>query len=256
MSGAGWQSVVTTVLPRRAARARWRRLLPDATPASRPVDLVALVRRRMIASRPRVQMSVAAGIAATVGIVLDGPMAALILAGYAATAIGLLLRNRMRTAHARSQRFAVDAVAALAAELRAGLAVSAALAAASGSLEGPMVVGPGAAGVARRVAESISLAESSGAPLADVLDRLDAHLRAVDRASAAAAAQAAGARASAWLLAMMPLAGVGIGFVIGADPLRVLLHTPIGAACLLGATALQLAGLAWAGRLSRIEVPV
>ena len=37
-------------------------------------------------------------------------------------------------------------------------------------------------------------------------------------------------------------------------PFAVLLHTPLGAACLAGAVLLQVAGLAWAARLTRLEV--
>ena len=63
------------------------------------------------------------------------------------------------------------------------------------------------------------------------------------------------AKMSSVLLAAMPAAGVGLGGLIGVDPAPVLLRTRLGAACLLGAVALQLGGLAWATRLSRIEVP-
>ena len=80
------------------------------------------------------------------------------------------------------------------------------------------------------------------------------HLRSLDRTRAAAEAQAAGARVSALMLAALPVAGVGLGFAVGIDPFAVLLHTPLGAACLGGAVLLQVAGLAWAARLTRLEV--
>jgi tight adherence protein B len=51
----------------------------------------------------------------------------------------------------------------------------------------------------------------------------------------------------------MPAAGVLLGPAVGADPAPVLLHTPLGAGCLLGAIALQLGGLAWSARLVRID---
>jgi tight adherence protein B len=57
------------------------------------------------------------------------------------------------------------------------------------------------------------------------------------------------------LLAAMPVAGLGLGFVVGTDPLGVLLHSPLGGACLIAAVVLQLAGVAWSTRLSRVEVP-
>jgi tight adherence protein B len=117
---------------------------------------------------------------------------------------------------------------------------------------------PSAAGVVEAVVErivaAIVLADVSGAPLADLLERLDAHLRAVDRARSVANSQAAGARASAALLGAMPVAGAGLGVVIGVDAVHVLLHTPLGAAALGLAVTLQLGGLAWTARLARAEV--
>jgi len=59
------------------------------------------------------------------------------------------------------------------------------------------------------------------------------------------------ALATAALLGVLPAAGIGLGYLMGSDPLRVLLHTPVGAGCALGAVAFQLAGLAWTDRLSR-----
>lgn len=93
------------------------------------------------------------------------------------------------------------------------------------------------------------LAERTGAPAADLVERIEADARAADRAKASAAAQAAGAQATAILLAALPAGGIALGYSIGADPLRILLHTGLGAACALGAVALQCAGLLWADRL-------
>ena len=89
--------------------------------------------------------------------------------------------------------------------------------------------------MAQLTAAAWRLAERTGAPAADLVERIEADARAMDRAAAAAAAQAAGAQATAWLLAALPLGGIGLGYSIGADPLAVLLHTPIGAACAVGA---------------------
>ncbi len=94
------------------------------------------------------------------------------------------------------------------------------------------------------------LAERTGAPVADLVDRIEADGRAADRGRAAAAAHAAGARATALLLAGLPAGGIALGYAIGVDPLRVLLRTPLGAACVAGALILQLGGLAWADRLA------
>lgn len=96
---------------------------------------------------------------------------------------------------------------------------------------------------------AVELAEKTGAPLADLLERIEADARTTDRGLAAAAAQAAGARATALLLAALPLGGIALGYGIGADPVDVLLHTPIGAGCAFVAIVLQIVGLVWADRL-------
>jgi tight adherence protein B len=93
------------------------------------------------------------------------------------------------------------------------------------------------------------LAERTGAPAADLVERIEADARAADRVAASAAAQAAGAQATALLLAGLPVGGIALGFAIGADPVGVLLHTPLGAACAIGAVVLQGGGLIWADRL-------
>lgn len=250
---------------RRTVRRRWQQLFrdgdigPDRRAPGGGVHRARTRRWRDPADRlttvPRgTTMLVTAVGVGFVGLVVGGPVGGLVLATYGGTAAALAIRwARARQAEG-SRRAAVDAVAAVAAELRAGASVGSAMTAVAGTLQGPAVVGRDAVMVAQRVTAAMRLAQSSGAPLADVLDRLDIHLRAVDRARGAASAQVAGVRASASLLAAMPLAGVGLGFVVGTDPLDVLLRTVLGAACLCGALVLQLAGLAWAIRLSTIEV--
>jgi tight adherence protein B len=94
------------------------------------------------------------------------------------------------------------------------------------------------------------LAEQTGAPAADLVERIEADARGADRAKASAAAQAAGAKATALLLAALPLGGIALGYGIGADPLHVLLRTPLGGACAATAVLLQCAGLLWADRLA------
>jgi tight adherence protein B len=107
----------------------------------------------------------------------------------------------------------------------------------------------GDARIAHLTAAVWRLAERTGAPAADLVERIEADARAADRAGASAAAQAAGAQATAMLLAALPLGGIGLGYSIGTDPLEILLHTRAGAACAVGAVLLQCAGLWWADRL-------
>jgi tight adherence protein B len=206
-------------------------------------------------------------VGAAIGMAVDGPVAAAVLAAYAVAGFVMVRGSAARRAQRKARREASDAVLGLAADLRAGLALGPAWRIAEEALrqaESSLLPGrrkrtrTSGAGpvalVAQRLLAATALAEVCGVPLADVLERLDADLRALDRARAAASSQAAGARASAAVLAVMPLAGVGLGVAVGVDPWSVLLHTPVGALALGLAVTLQLAGLAWTTRLADIEV--
>jgi tight adherence protein B len=110
---------------------------------------------------------------------------------------------------------------------------------------------PARAAVASRLATAWQLAESTGVPLADILDRLDTEFRDRELVRLRTAAQVAGARVTTVLLAALPVAGLLLGAAIGAHPVHVLLHTPIGAACAATAMLLQLLGALWSAHLTR-----
>jgi tight adherence protein B len=194
-----------------------------------------------LAERPRRAIATTAVLLAVAGLLLAGVVAGLLAAVYGAlTARALLRRSARRRASAARAR-SLDDLCALAADLRAGLA--------------PAAIGnPGRDGAERRIAELTTavwrLAERTGAPAADLVERIEADARAADRAHASAAAQAAGAQATALLLAALPLGGIGLGYGIGVDPLQTLLHTTLGGGCALGAALLQSVGLLWADRLA------
>ncbi|OON32755.1 MULTISPECIES: type II secretion system F family protein [unclassified Micromonospora] len=176
------------------------------------------------------------------GAVLAGPVAAVVVGAYGALAVRGLLRRRLVRQAQLARRRSLDQLCALAADLRAGVPVLTAAAS--------LPVDPAAADRLGRLARAaVQLADRTGAPLADLLERIEADARATDRGLAAAAAQAAGSRATAWLLAALPLGGIGLGYGVGVDPVAVLLHTPVGGGCAVAAVVLQLAGLFWAERL-------
>ncbi|MFE5973858.1 type II secretion system F family protein [Streptomyces sp. NPDC056460] len=95
------------------------------------------------------------------------------------------------------------------------------------------------------------VAVDGGAGLAAGLDRLEAALRDHREQRERLRAELAGAWATVAVLAVLPLAGVALGAALGADPLRVLLHTPAGLGCLAVGGALEAAGLWWAARIVR-----
>ncbi|MFI1014194.1 type II secretion system F family protein [Streptomyces sp. NPDC020965] len=187
-----------------------------------------------------------------------------------------LERRRLRAAERASARARrADEVIALcgavAGELRAGLQPGRALIFAAGATDGlgtaeSAVVAaarfggdvpgalreaarqPGADGLAG-VAVCWRVAVDSGAGLAAGLDRLEAALRAERDQREDLRAQLAGARSTIGLLALLPVVGLAMGWALGADPLRVLLHTPGGLLCLLTGGALEAAGVYWAARI-------
>ncbi|WP_432123930.1 type II secretion system F family protein [Streptomyces sp. C10-9-1] len=143
---------------------------------------------------------------------------------------------------ARQNEALAEAEAAVLAAARFGGDVSAALRTAARR--------PGAEGLAG-MAACWQVAVGSGAGLAAGLERLEAALRADRDRQDDLDAQLAGAWSTVVLLALLPAAGLGMGWALGADPLRVLLHSPAGLVCLAVGGALEAAGLYWATRIVR-----
>lgn len=99
------------------------------------------------------------------------------------------------------------------------------------------------------IAACIEITERSGAPLADVLDRYALQLEAGLDASAARDTALAGPKATVRLLAWLPVFGLVLGYLIGADPLTVLFGSPFGLAVLSLGLTLMAVGRLWSHRL-------
>ncbi|GAC58190.1 hypothetical protein GOHSU_32_00070 [Gordonia hirsuta DSM 44140 = NBRC 16056] len=98
----------------------------------------------------------------------------------------------------------------------------------------------------RRLSQAWAISSRHGLPMAALLDALRSDL--VQRKEFAARTEAglAGPRATAMVLAGLPLLGLGLGQLMGAAPLRVLVGTPIGSVLLVVGVGLAAAGLLWA----------
>jgi tight adherence protein B len=243
----------------RVRRRLYRLGIGSVPPTRDRVNLPALLDRRR-----RLAAVLAAVAAATAAAAAGGVVAAVIAAAYGALGMTAWLGLRRDHRTTRDRAAVIESIAALAADLRAGLAPDSAIAEARPVLrratggiatlaDGP-VLDRSVARAAGRVAAAWQLSERLGAPLADLLDRVEADLRSAERTRTGVAGQTAGARATTWLLAALPLAGVGVGYGMGVDPAHALLHTPIGAGCALGALAFQCAGLAWSAVLQRAAI--
>lgn len=96
---------------------------------------------------------------------------------------------------------------------------------------------------------AVTVCETTGAPLGPVLLTLADGLRDVADAELARVSAFAGPLATARILLALPFAGIGLGFLLGADPLGLLLGG--GRALLVAGLACTIAGWWWMHRLLR-----
>lgn len=215
--------------------------------------------------------------AAVAGVVLAVLGASVLPVAAGAAGVPVLRRVRLAAEARRTREDRADAVialcAALAAEVRTGRQPAEALGYAARGTEGlgdghAAVLAaarfggdvPGALAAAARApgAEGLlglaacwRVAVDRGAGLAAGLDRLEGALRAERDQRADLRAQVAGARATTVMLACLPALGLALGTGLGADPLRVLLHTGAGLGFLLAGALLEGLGVWWAVRIMR-----
>ncbi|WP_066521888.1 hypothetical protein [Curtobacterium ammoniigenes] len=93
------------------------------------------------------------------------------------------------------------------------------------------------------------LAERTGAPVGPSLSAIAGALRDTADADRACAVALAGPAASARVVLVLPLIGVLLGALTGADSIRVLVSTPLGWCCVIAAAGLVLAGHQWSVRM-------
>lgn len=105
--------------------------------------------------------------------------------------------------------------------------------------------------LARDALAAARLAHTSGVPLADLVSSLARVEAARERARLSVAVAMAGPRASARLLAWLPLAGLAMGAIVEPRTLAVLFTTALGGVLLTVAAALMALGRAWMNSLLR-----
>jgi tight adherence protein B len=200
---------------------------------------------------------------------ISAAIAALGLFAGLSTAWALVIRARQRTARRRRQSAVIEFCDALAAEFQAGLPAGRALdhacevwhewrpvaaAAALGAEVAPVLrtaAGQSGAEGLRAVAAAWDVAGHTGAGLAAVLDTIGGALRHDQEARAEVAAALGPTRATARLLAVLPIFGIAMGTSMGAEPIGFLAQTDVGRTCLVAGVLLALGGLWWVERLAQ-----
>lgn len=106
-----------------------------------------------------------------------------------------------------------------------------------------------------RLADTWSLAERHGIPLADLLDDARRTIGWRVQFGRRVHAQLAGPRATAAVLAALPAVGLLLGQLLGADPVGVLRSSVLGQLLLVVGAGLTAAGFAWCDRILCAAVP-
>ncbi|NKX89182.1 type ii secretion system integral membrane subunit [Nocardia coubleae] len=198
--------------------------------------------------------------------------------GLAALILGVTVAVRNRRGRAERERrqecaHLLAGLEAVVGELRVGAHPSAAAESAAGESRGEAarvlaisagrsrLGGSGADGLVHpdsvvaeelsRIATAWRVAEQHGLALAELLSAARTDLLARTRFRDRTESALAGARASATVLAGLPLVGVGLGQLMGAAPLSVLFASPAGEFLLPLGTALACCGLLWTDVITR-----
>jgi tight adherence protein B len=100
------------------------------------------------------------------------------------------------------------------------------------------------------LARAWQLSVATGSGMGEALDDVAEGLAADESLALVVDSEAAGPRASGKVMAALPLIGVGLGYLIGGDPVAFLINTSAGWACLTAGAALAALGVLWMERVA------
>lgn len=206
------------------------------------------------------------------GILLDGlrgVVLGLALVVVGSTVAGLSRRRHRTGAVERSRREVARSCSVLAAHLRVGQLPGPALALAA--VDCPVLrdardahqLGGDVPRVWRRqaaraghaglgdLARAWQVSTQTGAPMAGPLEQVAASLSADQSLRSVVDGELSAPRATGKVMAVLPGCGIGLGYLLGGDPIRWLIGGPLGWGCLLAGVVLACWGVLWIEALAR-----
>jgi tight adherence protein B len=236
-------------------------------------------RRRFGSQRPPTRVRRAAVLAvAFVGVAAIAVLAPVTVAAAGAVIAASIARrrsgSRRRAQRAEESAALQGALSVLVGELRVGAHPVVAFESAAGEVDGTVArsllavaararLGADVAAGLRSVAAHSSvpgywerlsacwlLAQTHGLAIGALVRAAERDIVERERFASGVTAGMAGARATAAILAGLPVLGVGLGHLIGAEPLRFLLSGGVGGWLLLVGVTLACAGLWWSDRIT------
>jgi tight adherence protein B len=228
----------------------------------------------LVSTRRRLPVWPGAGaVAAVLAVVL--PVSVVVACAIVGTTLWLRRRRQVRMSHRAAESAALQgALDVLVGELRVGAHPVAAFSAAAGEVDGVVAaslravaararlgadVAAGLRSVAKRsslpahwvrLAVFWQLAQDHGLAIATLMHAAQRDIVERERFSAKTDAGMTGARTTAAILAGLPLLGVGLGELIGAEPVSFLLSGGAGGWLLVIGVTLACAGLLWSDRIT------
>jgi tight adherence protein B len=101
------------------------------------------------------------------------------------------------------------------------------------------------------LARAWHVSSETGAPMSATLEQVAASLAADQALRTVVSSELAAPRATSKVMAALPALGIGLGYLLGGEPLRWLVAGPFGWVCLLGGVGLACLGVLWIETLAR-----
>lgn len=101
------------------------------------------------------------------------------------------------------------------------------------------------------LARAWQVSAQTGAPMAPALEEVATGLASDESLRSVVSAELAAPRSTGKVMAVLPLVGIGLGYLLGGRPLAWLVAAPVGWGCLLLGLVLAAAGVLWIERLAR-----